>query len=195
MIQAIELKEKNHLKYGLKRWIIGIGLVYLFVEFVWKFPFIWGGVLGIYWLFVFADKTAPSLIIITFGLAIVFFLIYIVMKVIKIKGYFTAGEISLAFLICSAILVPTVFSWFPQNTIHVDSARIENKTYYLAVYPLFDLNYRLYKCDLAGVFCKRVFDSGDISSSIDAKLEYNKENHTLSIVSRDVGEIYEYKLP
>jgi hypothetical protein len=195
MTQTMVPKEKDYLKYGLKRWIIGIGLVYLFIEFFWKFPFIWGRVPGIYWLFVFADKTAPQLIVIALGLALVLFLIYIVMKIIKIKGYFIVGELSLAFLICSVILVPTVFSWFPQNTIHVDSARIENQVYYLAVYPLFDLNYRLYQCDIAGVFCKRVFYSGDISAPIDAKLDYNTGNHTLSIVSKEVGVIYEYKLP
>jgi hypothetical protein len=190
-----EQKPNEPFKYGLKRWIIGIGVVYLFIEFFLKFPFIWGSFFGIYWLFVFADETAPPLTVITFGLAIVLFLVYGAMKIIKKGNYGVVGELSLAFLICGFILVPTFFSWFPQNTVHVDSARIENRVYYLAVYPMFDLNYRLYQCDTTGVFCKRVFRSGDISSRIDAKLEYDVENHTLAIISKEVGEIYLYELP
>ena len=174
---------------------MGIGITYFFIEFFWKFSFNWGIFYGIYWLFVFADKTAPLLIVTTFGLVIILFLVYIVMKIIKKGNHEVVSEIALVFLLCVFILMPTFFSWFPQNTIHVDSARIDNRVYCLAVSPMLDLNYKLYQCDIAGIFCKNIYHSGDVMSQIDAKLKYNLENHTLSIVSKEVGEIYEYKLP
>ena len=188
-------KVNKPFKYGLKRRIAGVGLLYLFIEFLWKIPFVWGGVFGIYWLFVFTDKTALPLAAITLILSALTFIVYIVMKMFRKGNSFTVGEISLALLGCGLLLLPTFFSIFPQNTNHLDSKRIQNRVYYLAVYPMFDDNYGLYECDPLGIFCKQVYRSGDYTAGFYAKLVYDQKNNQLAIDVNGEGEIYRYKLP
>ncbi len=186
---------RRFFKSKFSSWIVWFGVVFLLIESVWKMLFLWGLAFGAYWLFIFTDRITLPLIGITFGSTIILMLVCVVMFIARRGNHEVVGEWSLAFLLCALILVPTFFTWFPQNTIHVDTARIENQAYQRAVYPLFDLNYALYKCDPTGIFCRRVYRSGDILTRIDAQLEYDTEKHTLSILSKEAGEIYTYELP
>jgi hypothetical protein len=73
------------------------------------------------------------------------------------------------------------FSWHP---VHLDSIHVRQKTYHLAAYPMFDVNYGVYECDQMGLLCRSVYKSGDYlgPEAMRAHFAYDEMNGSLSVV-------------
>ena len=83
---------------------------------------------------------------------------------------------------------------FAQETNHESSLRIKGRQYYLASYPMFDINYSVYQCDAIWFTCKGNFHSGDILfTDPPAKLDYDDSSGLLTL-SVD-KEIFSYNIP
>ncbi len=177
-------------------WIVAaITAVYLAVECLWKTLFLRGTAVGFYWLVVIVDKTILPVAAAFIVTALIVLLVGVARSHVHQSGM-RQFVLNAGVLFVSGVLL--LFTWpilFAQNTVHLDRAQVAGRTYYLAVYPMFDVNYALYECDSWGVFCTRVYRSGDIlAGGLDAELVYTPDTRSLSIQGSQLGIIYTHQV-
>jgi hypothetical protein len=128
----------------------------LFLVDLWKVLYLSGKFPGIYWLFVYFDEwISLSLFGITLikyaGLAVIALLFsWILVKWILKKDMIQPLMLSGAQMVFTACFSGTLLLGFAQDTVHLQRMRVRGNVYYLAAYPMFDINYRLYKCEPTG---------------------------------------------
>jgi hypothetical protein len=142
------------------RLTIAITAIYLGIEWLGKPLFIGDHIPGIYWLFVLADATILPLA----GIAGVAFIGVLIAGLVvrKRANDYRLLTISITFLLCGLALLTAVLPLMARNTVHMDSSQVHNHVYYLAAYPLFDVNYALFECDSLGLLCNQIYLSPDL---------------------------------
>ncbi len=177
--------------------LLALAEVIFLTEWVWKPPFLAGRVPGLYWLFVAIDR-----IVLPFtGIALVGALSALIVALIFLAQKQTFGWQALgvggALLVAGLAAGSTFLMIFAQNTIHMDRVRVRHHIYYLAGYPMFDTNYRLFECDVVGLFCMSRYTSGDLlgPAAWPGTLSYASETNTLSIIADEEGVIFTYSPP
>jgi hypothetical protein len=169
--------------FPVVRLVIAVSILYLFTEYVWKLLFIGKHVPGIYWLFVAADGSY-LLLVAGVGVASVFALITgIVWAANKTRNRYRILGIALALIVSELVVLACFPVILARNTVHMDGIRANGRIYYLAAYPMHDINYALFECDQLGVFCDRIFMSRDLLSADTwpGTLTYQPESNTLSV--------------
>ena len=161
---------------------------------IWKILFINGFVYGIYWLFVGFDIAMILLPAVTLLALFGFVIAWIHQWVRGIGRYRLFRKITLIFalqLLLIILIFPIQFAWL---TIHLNQTRVEGNTFYLAAYPMFDVDFGLYRCDYTGTICRSVFKSGDYMDGTGTTLVYDPNARTLSVKLKREGVIYVYSL-
>lgn len=170
--------------------LFGPALIILYTQYIWKLLYIDGVFPGFYWFFVVLDTFYLH---ITIGSLVLSILLLVGWLAIK-KRHFQPLLLAGTFLFVFIAMVLTIPMTFTHNTIHIQSIRAEGKVFHLSASPMFDINYNLSRCDALGIICKTIYHSGDINSSNWAKLKYNDKTRILTVVDREKGAIFSYKV-
>ncbi len=179
------------------RLTIAITAIYLAVEWLGKLLFIGDHLPGIYWLFVFADKTLLPLA----GIAGVAFIGVSIASLAQSRRKQADGNrlqaISLTFLLCGLALLTALLPLVARNTVHMDSLRVHNHMYHLAAYPLFDVNYALFECDSLGFLCNQIYLSPDLMGLEiwPGTLSYQPDTNELSVNAGEEQDVFKYTPP
>jgi hypothetical protein len=169
---------------------------YALSELYWKPAFIYGEAAGIYWLFPIMDKTLLPLIVIYLVCSVICFVIWLVQLPKQKERANLWGYLSVTLFIFGIILGTAIVSIFAHNTIHMDSVEAKGRVYYLAVYPLFDLNYGLFECDALGFVCENIYLSGDYSGrDWPGTITLSSTSNILYVKAGEAGTIFTYQLP
>ncbi|MBN1934362.1 MAG: hypothetical protein JW934_06840 [Anaerolineae bacterium] len=175
--------------------VVTVAVIYLAAECLWKMLFLRGTVFGVYWLFVIVDKTILPVAVAFIVTALIVLLVGAVRSLAHKPGM-RQFMLNASILFVSGVLF--LSTWpilFAQNTVHLDCAQVAGRTYYLTAYPMFDVNYALYECDSWGVFCTRVYRSGDIlAGGLNVKLVYRPDTGELAIQDSELAIIYAHQV-
>ncbi len=177
---------------------LGIAILYFLTGVVWKITCLNGKTCGIYPLFLFVDRTALPLAILSAAGAALSFALWCV-QLVALKGCeLPWGKNTLALFLAS-LLLGIVFVNARANPLTlVDTARVDGKTYYLTSYPSgAGRGYSLLACDRSGIFCKGVYSAGASAkfTSHTGELIYNTLTGELSIKLVKEGIIFTLKQP
>jgi len=194
----VEANQKGTIpfKFSTNWLIIFFGIAWVVLEFLWRMPFTFGDVGGIYWLLYYFEKLSSPLAILALAMTLLFGVVAFVMRLTRHDQFSSIAKTAGALFLASLFIGIAAFKLFHPETRHLDALKIHDKLYYLTAYSAFDTNYALYKCDSVGIFCKQVYRSSDFMPGwFDAKLVYHAAATEIAIEVKGEGEIYRYKLP
>lgn len=190
------LKSLDKLK--IHRTIIAIGILILFIQYVWKYFYIWRSIPGVYWLFFYLDTWFLESIGFCFIAAVVVLILWLVSKILK-SDYSSALMKIVGALTFTGIAILLTFPAFAaHNTVFVDRLEANGATYYLSAYPFFsEVNYGLAECESAGIICKTIFLSGDITGTnwLNSHLNYDENSKKLLLIEDIKGVIFSKQVP
>ena len=164
-------------------------------QYLWKMFYIVGIVPGLYWFFVFLDQAYLPLIVISGLVAIICFVLGKIAKSAEQSIVF--HKVALGFLLTGFAIVFTLPIHFAQNTLHLHSVRTAANVYYLAAYPMFDVNFSVAECDFTGLVCRSIFRSGDVTDSRwkDSLLSYDKKKNVIELYEPEEGILFTHQVP
>lgn len=167
----------------------------LLIQYVWKAAYLWKGIPGIYWLFVFLDQMFLPGIAITTVTGAIFLVLRKFSGSTKYKRLFFL--VSLSLFVLSVSIVATFPMVLANNHVHLQRVRVEERIYYLGAYPLFDINFYVAECDSLGILCRKIYRSGDILDTAweNSKLGYDERVRVLKLHTPEKGMIFRYQVP